>query len=132
MEQPVILFDGVCNLCNGFVQFVINNDPGEKFRFASLQSEFAQKELPKHNVNPEIINTVILLQEGKIYTRSTAALKIARKLDGFWKIFYVLMIFPRFIRDRGYHFIAKNRYKWFGKKESCMIPTPDLKKRFIA
>ncbi len=132
MQQSVILFDGVCNLCNGFVQFVINHDSEEKFKFASLQSDFAKAELPKYNINPAIISTVILLEDGKLYTKSTAALKIARKLGKAWRLFYILIIIPPFIRDVGYNFIAKNRYKWFGQRESCIIPTPELKKRFIS
>ena len=130
--QSVILFDGVCNLCNGFVQFVIRNDRKGKFKFASLQSEFSQRELSTWNIDHQQISTVILLDGGRIYSKSTAALKIFRKLDGFWPLLFVFIVVPKFLRDAVYNTVAKNRYKWFGKKESCMLPTPELKDRFLS
>ena len=129
--QSVILFDGVCNLCNGFVQFVVRNDRKGKFKFASLQSEFSQRELSTWNIDHQQISTVILLDGGRIYSKSTAALKILRKLDGFWPLLFVFIVVPKFLRDAVYNTVAKNRYKWFGKKESCMLPTPELKDRFL-
>lgn len=132
MNQPVILFDGVCNLCNGFVQFVIKQDPEGKFKFASLQSEYAKNKLAANVAlsltNP---NTVVFLSEGKVFTKSTAALKIARHLGNGWALFYPLILLPKFLRDGVYNLIAKNRYKWFGKQESCMLPSPGLKSRFL-
>lgn len=130
--QSVILFDGVCNLCNGFVQFIIKRDQQQKFKFASLQSDFAGKELSKYGLNNQKMNTVFLLENGKIYSRSTAALRILKQLNGLWPMFYVFIIFPAFIRNWIYNLIAKNRYKWFGKQDSCMIPSPELQHRFLS
>ena len=130
-EKSIILFDGVCNLCNNAVNFVINHDKKINFLFASLQSPFGEKFLTDHNINGEINNSFILLQGEKIFNRSTAALRVAKKLDGLWPLLYALIIVPRMIRDSIYTFVANNRYKWFGKRDSCMIPTPELKARFL-
>jgi len=130
--QSVILFDGVCNLCNSFVQFVIKHDKNERFKFASLQSGFAEKELADSFIDTQKMSTVILLENGKLYSRSTAALRILKKLNGLWPLLYVFIIIPAFIRDVVYNLIAKNRYKWFGKKDSCMIPSPELQRRFLS
>lgn len=127
---PVLLFDGVCNLCTGSVQFIIKRDPKRKFRFASLQSAFGQQALQQHQLNTETFDSLVLLEHGKIYQRSTAALHIARQLTGAWPLLYVLIIIPAFIRNAVYDFIARNRYKWFGKKEACWLPTPDLQALF--
>lgn len=129
--HPIILFDGHCNLCNSSVQFVIERDPNKQFRFASLQSEFGKTILANFNLSTRQLNTVILLDSGKIYTRSTAALMVAKKLSGAWSLMYAFSIIPAFIRDIVYNFIAKNRYNWFGKKEACWVPTPALKDLFI-
>lgn len=129
--NPIIFFDGYCNLCSSSVQFIIQRDPHQQFRFASLQSNFAKKILPQFNISITHSNTVILLHNGNIYTRSTAALKIAKKLTGAWSYMYAFIIVPTFIRDFFYNFIAKNRYSWFGKKEACWIPTTALKALFI-
>jgi predicted DCC family thiol-disulfide oxidoreductase YuxK len=131
IDHPVILFDGVCNLCNGFVQFIIKRDAKAKFRFAALQSDFAKEELQKRNINPNIINTVIFLDKELTYTQSTAALEIAKTLGKGWQLFYPLIFLPTFFRDYLYKIVAKNRYKWFGQKDSCMVPTPELKSRFL-
>jgi predicted DCC family thiol-disulfide oxidoreductase YuxK len=131
-DKPVIFFDGVCNLCNGFVQFIIKHDKYAKFRFAALQSDFAKQELSKKNITVEELSSVILLTEKGVFTKSTAALKIASQLNGFWKAAYIFIIIPKFIRDFVYDTIAKNRYKWFGKDDHCMVPTPELKERFLA
>lgn len=129
LQHPVILFDGVCNLCNASVQFIIKRDPKAIFRFAALQSETGQKLLAEH---PQVsADSVLLADRGKIYQQSTAALKIAGRLSGLWPLFYVFMIVPRPLRDAVYNYIAKNRYRWFGKQESCMLPTVDLKSRFL-
>ncbi|WP_353132097.1 thiol-disulfide oxidoreductase DCC family protein [Pseudopedobacter sp.] len=130
--QSVILFDGVCNLCNSFVQFVIKHDRKERFRFASLQSDFAEKELANSFIDNQKMSTVILLENGKFYSKSTAALRILKKLNGLWPLLYVFIIVPVFIRDTVYNLIARNRYKWFGKKDSCMIPSPELQRRFLS
>ncbi|MGI8950129.1 MAG: thiol-disulfide oxidoreductase DCC family protein [Chitinophagaceae bacterium] len=131
IKNPVILFDGVCNLCNNSVQFIIKHDPEKKFRFASLQSEFGQKVLQQFNLNANDFNSFVLLEDGKIYTKSTGALKVAKQLKGAWALLSGFTIIPRFIRDGVYNLIAKNRYKWFGKKNECWIPTPELKNLFI-
>lgn len=127
----VIFFDGVCNLCNRSVQFVIKRDRAKKFRFASLQGKTAALVLKELNIAPADSDSFILLDEKKVYTRSTAALRVLRELGGLWKLLYVFIIVPPFIRDGIYNFIARNRYKWFGKREECMIPTPELKERFL-
>lgn len=134
MNQPahsIIFFDGYCNLCSSSVQFIIQRDPHQQFRFASLQSNFGKKILTQFNLSTTNLNTLVLLQDGNIYTRSTAALKIAKKLTGAWSYMYAFIIVPTFIRDFFYNFIAKNRYQWFGKKEACWIPTAELKALFI-
>lgn len=129
--QPVIFFDGICNLCSAAVQFTIERDSKNMFRFASLQSEYAKENLMPFNIVPENLDSFILLENGKVYVRSTAALRVARKLNGLWPLLYAFIIVPRFIRDAVYNFIAKNRYKWYGKQESCWIPTPELKEKFL-
>ena len=131
MEQPVVLFDGVCNLCNGAVQFVIKHDKKNRFRFASLQSHTGAHLLQQYHLPANELNSFILIDDGKAYTRSTAALKVAKKLTGIWPMLYTFMIIPRIFRDSIYDWVARNRYKWFGKKEECMIPTPELKARFL-
>lgn len=130
--ESIIFFDGVCNLCHGAVQFVIARDSKKHFRFASLQSEFAEHYLNPFEVNPIALNSFILVENGKLYQQSTAALRVAKKLDGLWPLLYVFMIVPPFIRHAIYNYVAKNRYKWFGKEDSCWIPTPELKNRFYS
>ncbi|MBV9963124.1 MAG: thiol-disulfide oxidoreductase DCC family protein [Parafilimonas sp.] len=130
-DHPVILFDGVCNLCNSGVQFVIRHDPEHIFRFASLQSTYGQQILSKYDLPLNNYNSFILLTNHKIYTRSSAALMVAKQLQGFIKLLYIFIAAPKFIRDGIYNIIAKNRYKWFGKKNECWIPTPELKSLFF-
>ena len=131
ISPPIILFDGVCNLCNGAVQFAIERDPTAIFRFASLQSDFGQSILAQNIVNTEGGGTIILLENGNVYDRSTAALRVARRLSGWIKCLYVFIIVPKVIRDFVYKIVAKNRYRWFGKQESCWLPTKELKARFL-
>ncbi len=131
-DHPILLFDGVCNLCNGFVQFVINRDPEGHFRFAALQSAAAQDLLKAHNISTKHMDTVVLVENGNAYVRSEVALRMAPKLGGLWPVLGIFRILPLFIRDPIYDFIAKNRYRWFGEKDQCMIPTPELKGRFLA
>ncbi|MDN3586932.1 DCC1-like thiol-disulfide oxidoreductase family protein [Pedobacter aquatilis] len=128
--QPVIFFDGVCNLCNASVQFVIKRDKHKHFQFTALQGKFAEEILPQSVFNSNQINSILLLEGGMIYQKSSAALRIAKKLNGFWPLIYGFIIVPRFIRDWVYDIIAKNRYKWWGKQESCWVPIPALKSRF--
>ena len=131
LTHSIILFDGVCNLCNGAVNFVIKRDPGNVFKFTPLQEKQGVLLLKKHAIDAQELDSIVLVENKKVYTKSSAALRIARKLSGLWPLFFVLLIIPSFIRDGVYDFIAKNRYKWFGKKEQCMIPTPGLKEKFL-
>jgi len=130
-NNPVVLFDGVCNLCNSSVQFLIRKDRQARLRFASLQSEFGQAVLQKFNLPQNNFNSFVLLEGEKIYLRSSAALRITRYLGGFWRVFQIFWIVPPFVRNALYDLIARNRYKWFGKKTECMMPRPELKERFL-
>jgi len=129
-SEKVILFDGVCNLCSGAVQFVIKYDKKSQFKFASLQSDYGQQKLKEHQLSQESFNSFILLENGKLFTKSTAALRVAKELGFPRSLLYGFIIVPAFIRDGVYSWISKNRYKWFGKKEACWLPTPALKARF--
>jgi predicted DCC family thiol-disulfide oxidoreductase YuxK len=132
MEQrAVIFFDGVCNLCNSAVQFVIKRDQKDQFSYTALQGEYAKSVLPQLGIIPYQLNSILLLEKGRLYTKSSAALHIAKKLGALWPLLYGFMIIPKFIRDWFYDVIAKNRYKWWGKQESCWVPTPLLKSKFI-
>lgn len=131
MENNIVLFDGVCNLCNSSVQFVIKNDQKQIFKFTSLQSRFGQKILQQNNLSLTDFNSFIVLIDGKLYQKSTGALKLCKKLKFPFSLMYLFIIVPSFIRDGVYNFVARNRYKWFGKKDSCMIQSPELKNRFI-
>lgn len=130
-ENPLILFDGVCNFCNFWVNFAIKRDRKKRLRYTPLQSETAKRVLPGFNINPTALHSVIFVEKGRHYTQSSAAIRICKHLDGGWKLLYGLMIIPKFIRDPLYNIIARNRYKWFGKKDHCMIPTPEIKERFL-
>jgi len=130
MDKPVILFDGVCNLCTGSVQFILKRDKEKRFLFTSLQSNYGQELLKRYDLPADTFNSFILYQDGKVLTRSTAALEMFQQLKG-WKWVKIFRIVPKFIRDAVYNLIAKNRYKWFGQKNECWLPTPDLKGRFL-
>lgn len=130
-NHPILLFDGVCNLCNGVVQFILKRDPKGKFLMASLQSEPGQALLKKFGLDAENFDTFILVEGDRYYTRSTAALRVARGLSGLWPLLYVFMVVPGFIRNVVYSFIARRRYKWFGKRDVCLFPTPEMKQRFL-
>lgn len=130
-NHVTVLFDGVCNLCSNSVQFIIERDPQARFKFASLQSARGQAELKRFKLNPTQLHSIILIQGDAFLERSNAALEIARHLSGAWPLFYLFKIIPRFLRDPVYNWIARNRYKWFGKKNECWLPTPDLKDRFL-
>ncbi len=130
MSASIVMFDGVCNLCNGAVRFIIHYDPHARFLFTALQSEPGAEMQRGFNI-PEDVDSIILIEGEHVYTHSTAALRIARGLVGLWPLLYVLILVPRPIRDVVYRFIARNRYRWFGKKDVCMIPTPALKARFL-
>ncbi|EAQ40009.1 hypothetical protein MED134_04629 [Dokdonia sp. MED134] len=131
MTKKIILFDGVCNLCNGAITFIIQRDKKDLFRYAPLQSEIGKELAAKHHIDLDKVDSIILVTEDKAYAKSTAALRIAKQLSAGWPLLAVFLILPRFLRDAVYDFIARNRYKWFGKKEACMIPTPELKSKFL-
>ncbi len=131
-NKKIILFDGVCNLCNSAVQFVIKHDTKDVFRFVALQSDLGQKILNHIGVNPKDIDSIILYEPGiAYYYKSQAAIQISSSLGGLWNFVTIFRIFPTRIGDFFYDYIARNRYKWCGKKESCMIPTPNLKAKFL-
>ena len=130
-EQPVILFDGVCNFCNSAINFTIKRNNKANISFAPLQSETGQKLLKQYNLPVNDMESFVFIKNGVAYKQSTAALKVCRHLRGLWPLCYGLIIVPKFIRDGIYNWIARNRYKWFGKKESCMIPTPEIRARFL-
>ena len=129
--HSIILFDGVCNLCNGAVNFVIKRDPRNVFKFTPLQEKQGVLLLKKHAIDAKMLDSIVLIENGNVYIKSSAALRIAKKMSNLWPLFFALLIIPRFMRDGVYDFIAKNRYKWFGKKEQCMIPTPGLREKFL-
>jgi predicted DCC family thiol-disulfide oxidoreductase YuxK len=136
MAQPttIILFDGVCNLCSGVVRFVIARDPHARFRFAALQSDAARRACAEVGATPPAAvdpDTIIVIVNGRALERSDAALAIASRLPFPWPMFGVFRILPRALRDWLYRFVAKNRYRWFGKSDTCMMPTPELRARFL-
>jgi predicted DCC family thiol-disulfide oxidoreductase YuxK len=130
-NQPIILFDGVCNFCNSAVNFVIKRNSRSNILFAPLQSEAGQKLLQQYNLPADDMQSFIFIEKGIMYKQSTAALKVCRYLKSLWPLCYVFIIVPKFIRDGIYNWIAKNRYKWFGIRQQCMIPTPEVKARFL-
>jgi predicted DCC family thiol-disulfide oxidoreductase YuxK len=127
----LVLFDGVCNLCNASVRFIVRHDRKERFRFASLQSSAGQMYLERFRMPADDFDTFVLIDHENCYTRSTAALRVLRMLDGWLALGYALIFLPRPVRDWLYNLIAKNRYRLFGKKEQCMVPTAGLRKRFL-
>lgn len=131
MDNTIVFFDGVCNFCNASVNFIIKRDSNQYFQFCPLQSDEAERLLLPNNIKPSELQTIILKKNEKFYFKSRAALEIARKLDGLWPLLYVFVIVPPFIRDFFYTLIAKNRYSWFGKSESCMVPSKEVMGRFL-
>ena len=129
--SATILFDGVCNLCHGFVQVVIARDPHGHFRFASLSSETAGRLLKDAGVRGPLPDSMVLVEDGRIYVRSDAPLRVARRLVFPWPLLTIFLMVPRFIRDRIYDAIAARRYRWFGKQDTCLLPTPELRNRFL-
>lgn len=129
--QRLVLFDGVCNFCNSAVLFIVDRDPKERFKFASLQSDTGQKTLREHKCDPAI-DSVVLVEGERTFLRSTAALRIARALRWPWPIlFYLFILVPRVLRDAAYRYFATHRYQWFGKSDQCRIPTPELRRRIV-
>ena len=129
--NPVILFDGVCNFCNSAINFTLKRNIKANIRFAPMQSEAGQKLLQQYNLPADDMQSFIFIENGVVYKQSTAALKVCRHLRRLWPGCYGLIIVPKFIRNGIYNWIAKNRYKWFGIRQSCMLPTPEVKARFL-
>lgn len=131
-KQNIIFFDGVCNLCNGAVNFVIDRDTENHYSFSSLQSDFAKRTLSEKGVDPTELKTIILLDtQNNLHFKSSAALNVLSNLKSKWRILSIFRFVPRFIRDFVYDLIARNRYNMFGRKDTCRIPTPELRKRFL-
>ena len=127
----IILFDGLCNFCNNSVNFIIGRDRAGYFKFAPNQSEIGMRLLREHKINKAETDSVILIEDGAVYLYSTAALRIARRLDGAWSWFYALIVVPKFIRDFFYRLFAKYRLQMFGKRDACLMPTPEIRQRFL-
>lgn len=131
MTSSLVFFDGICNLCNSTVQFLLKIDKYQRLTFGSLQGETANKILPSYQIAPEKLSSIIFIHNNKVYTESSAVLEIFRVIGGLWTILYVFKIIPAFLRNGFYRFIAHYRYQWFGKKEECMIPSRKLRQRFV-
>ncbi len=131
-EGPIVIFDGVCNFCDRSVRFLMNRDPGGRFRFASNQSEAGSALLRAHGIDPASVDSVYLVEGDRIWKKSAAALEITRRMPGLWKLLYGFVIVPRPIRDWVYDLIARNRYRMFGRSESCRLPTEAERSRFLA
>ena len=129
--QPIVLFDGVCNFCNGAVNFIIRHDGDKKFKFAALQSEIGTELRAKHGIGDDV-DSIILIEGDRAYLHSDAALQIARALGGVWSLLYAFIVVPTPVRDWFYKLFAKYRYRLFGKKDVCMVPTPDVRERFLS
>jgi predicted DCC family thiol-disulfide oxidoreductase YuxK len=131
-NKKIILFDGVCNLCDSSVQFIIKNDSKDVFRFTAIQSELGQEIIHHINIDTKLIDSIILYEPGvAYYHKAEAALLIARNLKGIYKLISYLNFLPKGLKNMVYDYIAKNRYKWYGKKDACMMPTPELKSKFL-
>ncbi|PQP82826.1 thiol-disulfide oxidoreductase DCC [Paenibacillus sp. PCH8] len=129
--HPIVLVDGVCHFCQGLTKWIIKRDPEGKYHFASLQSDIAKALLEKGNLSTDRMDTFVLIEDGNYYTRSTAALRLAKGLKFPYPLLYGFIIVPKFIRNAVYNWVARNRYRWFGKDEACMLPTPEIKDRFL-
>jgi predicted DCC family thiol-disulfide oxidoreductase YuxK len=127
---PVVLFDGVCNLCNRVVRFIVRRDPAAQFRFAALTSDAARRVLDKARAAP-LAESIVLVDHSRVFTRSDAVLRIARRLTFPWPLAYALIVVPRPVRDWAYEAIARRRYRWFGRRDVCMVPGPGLRDRFL-
>ncbi len=130
-EKSIILFDGVCNVCNGFVNFLILRDEKDRFQFGSLQSPKVKELLNQYHYDADDLSTVILIEDNKFYQQSSAVLKIFRQMPGAWPLMYKFIIIPKPLRDFIYQLIARNRYTLFGRKDSCMVPTPEWRAKFM-
>ena len=130
-DYSLVLFDGICNFCNASVDFIIKRDPQRRFRFASLQSVLGDQILARRGMTGGVYDSLVLLEDDRVFTHSTAALRIVRQLRFPWPLLYVLIVVPRFLRDAVYSWFARHRYAWFGQMEACAFPNPDLRSRFI-
>jgi predicted DCC family thiol-disulfide oxidoreductase YuxK len=130
--KSVILFDGVCNLCNASINFILERDKTDRFLVGAIQEGPGQRLLRQFKVPPAYLDSVILIEQQRIYFRSSAALRISRHLSGPWPMLYPLIVLPRFIRDGLYDWIGKNRYRWFGKNNTCRVPTPEERAKFLS
>ncbi len=128
--SSIVLFDGVCNFCNGAVNFIIKHDRAGRFKFAPLQSEAGERLRSEHDISAET-DSLVLIEDGKAYTHSTGGLRIAKSMGGIWQLAYSLILLPKPVRDWAYKTFAKNRYRLFGKKDVCMVPTPEVRERFL-
>ena len=128
---PIILFDGVCNVCNRAVNFILDRDSGKSFRFASLQSDLGRRLCAEHGV-PDDLTTLILVEDGAAYVGSDAAVRIARRLDGPVRLLAAVAVVPRPLREAAYRYFATHRYAWFGRTDSCRVPTPEIRERFLS
>ncbi|MFE6799065.1 thiol-disulfide oxidoreductase DCC family protein [Paenibacillus chitinolyticus] len=131
ISGPVVLFDGVCNLCNAAVRFTVRRDPAGQVRFAALQSEAGQRLLARHGLPAASFDSFVLIEGGRVYTQSSAGLRVLRRLRYPWPLLYGFVAVPKPIRDAVYRWIARNRYRWFGQRDACMVPTPELRRRFL-
>ncbi|MCE7054928.1 DCC1-like thiol-disulfide oxidoreductase family protein [Algoriphagus sp. AGSA1] len=131
-NKSIIFFDGVCNLCNASIDFVIRRDKKDHFLVGALQDDFSRKILSGFEVREDYLDSLVLLENGKIYYKSSAALRIANKLSGLWPVLYPIILLPKSLRDPIYNWIGKNRYRWFGKKNTCRLPTPEEKSKFLS
>ena len=130
-DKPIILFDGICNFCNAMVNFIIRQDKKNVFLFAALQSESGKKMLEQYKIDWKANDSFVVIENGKAFTKGNAAVKLYNKLPWYWKWTQIFWIVPKFIRDWVYNVIAKNRYRWFGRKEECMVPTAEMRNRFL-
>ena len=130
--KSIVLFDGVCTLCNASIDFILKRDHKNRFLVGALQEPISKKVLSDFQVNPSYLDSLVLVENGQIYFRSTAALRIAKGLSGGWSLLYFLIVIPAFARDPIYDWIGKNRYRWFGKKSTCRIPTTEERKKFLS
>jgi predicted DCC family thiol-disulfide oxidoreductase YuxK len=130
--KSIIFFDGVCNLCNASIDFIIQRDKKDRFLVGALQDEWSKKVLSKYGVKRDYLDSLVLLENQEIFYKSTAALKIAKSLSGLWPVFYPLIVLPQEFRNVIYDWIATNRYRWFGKKSTCRLPSPEEKVKFLS
>ena len=130
-EHPILLYDGVCNYCNAVCNFITRRGPAKRFRFAHLQSPLAQQLLTSHGLPANMLDSVVLIEDGRAYLKSDVTIRIAPHLTGPAKLAVLLRLLPRSLRDLGYDVVARNRYRWWGKQNACIVPTPAIRDRFL-